>query len=383
MADLQAQVQAAADEMVAAGTETGLQVAVHRHGRVVADVVSGLADPQALPSPGGTTPPSPPGTGAPVTPGTLFYAASTAKGVAASLAHVLAERGEIRYDLRLADVWPEFAGRGKEHTTLRHVLLHTAGLPGLPRETTVADLCDWDRMCAALAAAEPWWQPGTRFGYHALTFGFLLGETLRRVTGRTMSELLREVLTGPLGVAGEVCFAVPRPLLARVARQSPDQAPLQPPEPGSPLDRTTPPALRDAASFGNRPDVLAADIPSLGTMTARGAARVYSALLGHVGGISLISSQRRTAMAAVAFTGMDEVMGFPTSWAFGYSPDRPGGVPSRRGSTFGMVGANGSAAYADIDSGLAVAVMRNGPAAGGLAAVTRIDRLIAGMEEHQ
>jgi len=196
-AEVQADVQAAADEMVAAGTETGLQVAVLRHGRVVADVVSGVADPQ---------------TAKPVSPGTLFYAASTAKGVAASLAHVLAERGDITYDLRLADVWPEFAARGKEHTTLRHVLLHTAGLPGLPQETTVADLCDWDRVCAALAAAEPWWRPGTRFGYHALTFGFLLGETLRRVTGRTMSELLREVLAGPLGVGDEVCFAVPRPL---------------------------------------------------------------------------------------------------------------------------------------------------------------------------
>ena len=368
MADLQAEVQAAADEMVAAGTETGLQIAVHRHGRVVADVVSGVNDPRA---------------GAPVGHGTLFYAASAAKGVAASLAHALAERGDIAYDLRLTDVWPEFAARGKEHTTLRHVLLHTAGLPGLPRETTVADLCDWDRMCAALAAAEPWWQPGTRFGYHALTFGFLLGETLRRVTGRTMSELLREVLAAPLGVADELCFAVPRPLLARVARQSAGPAPPEPPEPGSPLDRAAPPALRDAASFGNRADVLSAEIPSLGTMTARGAARMYSALLGHVDGITLVSDQRRAAMAAVAFTGMDEVMGFPVSWAFGYSPDRPGGVPSRRGSTFGMVGANGSAAYADIDSGLAVAVMRNGPPAAGLAAVTRIDRLIAGTEEHQ
>jgi hypothetical protein len=87
--------------------------------------------------------------------------------------------------------------------------------------------------------------------------------------------------------------------------------------------------------------------------------------------------------AAADDLGMDEVMGFPSSWAFGYSPDRPGGVPSRRGSTFGMIGANGSAAYADIDSGLAVAVMRNGPAAGWLAAVTRIDRLIAGTEEYQ
>jgi CubicO group peptidase (beta-lactamase class C family) len=127
MADLQAEVQAAAGELVAAGTETGLQVAVLRHGRVLADVVSGVADPQ---------------TAKPVRHGTLFYAASAAKGVAASLAHVLAERGDITYDLRLADVWPEFAAHGKEHTTLRHVLLHTAGLPGLPRETTLADLCD-------------------------------------------------------------------------------------------------------------------------------------------------------------------------------------------------------------------------------------------------
>ena len=368
MADLQAELQAAAGEMVAAGTETGLQVAVHRRGLVVADVVSGVVDLE---------------TAKPVSPGTLFYAASTAKGVAASLAHVLAERGDITYDLRLADVWPEFAAHGKEHTTLRHVLLHTAGLPGLPQETTVADLCDWDRVCAALAAAEPWWRPGTRFGYHALTFGFLLGETLRRVTGRTMSELLREVLTGPLGIADEVCFAVPRPLLPRVARQAASPAPPEPPEKGSPLDRATPPALRDAASFGNRADALTAEIPSLGTMTARGAARMYAALLGHVDGIELVSDRRRTAMAAVAFTGTDEVMGFPASWAFGYSPDRPGGVPSRRGSTFGMVGANGSAAYADVDSGLAVAVMRNGPPAAGLAAVTRIDRLIAETEEHQ
>lgn len=101
------------------------------------------------------------------------------------------------------------------------------------------------------------------------------------------------------------------------------------------------------------------------------------ALLGHVDGVALVSRQRLAAMTAIAFTGMDEVMGFPTSWAFGYSPDRPGGVGSRRGSTFGMVGANGSAAYADVDSGLTVAVMRNGPTAGGLAAATRIDRLIA------
>jgi CubicO group peptidase (beta-lactamase class C family) len=126
--------------------------------------------------------------------------------------------------------------------------------------------------------------------------------------------------------------------------------------------------------------VLTADVLSLGTMTARGAALMCSALLGHVDGTELVSSRRRAEMAAVAFTGMDEVMGFPSRWAFGYSPGRPGGVPARDGSAFGMIGSNGSAAYADIDSGLAVAIMRNGPPAG-LDAVTRIDQLIADHEE--
>jgi CubicO group peptidase (beta-lactamase class C family) len=362
MADLQAAIQAALEEMVASGAETGLQVAVLSGGRVAAEAVSGVADP---------------GTGAPVRAGTLFYAASTAKGVATSLAHVLAERGELSYDMRVAEVWPEFGSRGKEQITLRHVLMHTAGLPGLPPATTAEDLCDWDRMCAALAAQELWWEPGTRFGYHALTFGFLLGEIMRRATDRTVTALLRELLTGPLGVPDEVCFAVPPALLPRVARQVPGPVP-DPPEPGSALDRAMPPGVRPGAEFANRVDVLTADIPSMGTMTARGVARMYAALLGHVDGVALVSPRRLAAMTTVAFTAMDEVMGFPVSWAFGYSPDRPGGVPSRRGSTFGMVGANGSAAYADVDSGVAVAVMRNRFAAGDLAAVSRIDRIVAG-----
>ena len=370
MTDLQAELQAAAEEMVATPAEIGLQVAVHRYGQVIADVTAGVANPW---------------TGAHVTPGTLFYAASVGKAVTTSLAHTLAERGDLRYDMRLADVWPEFAARGKERTTVRHVLLHTAGLPGLPRQTTIDQLCDWDHMCAVLAGAEPWWEPGTRFGYHALTFGFLLGETLRRATGGTVAELLREVLTAPLGLEDEVCFAVPPTLLPEVARQAAGPKLPEPPE-GSPPDRATPPALRGVASFGNCANVLAADIPSLGTMTARGAARMFSALLGHVAGIDLVSSQRRQAMAAVAFTGMDEVMGFPVSLAFGYSPGRPADIgegasaPSRHGSTFGMVGANGSAAYADVDSGLAVAIMRNGPPAADLTAAARIDRLIAETE---
>ena len=104
-------------------------------------------------------------------------------------------------------------------------------------------------------------------------------------------------------------------------------------------------------------------------------------MLGHLDGVALVSPDRLAAMASVAVTGTDQVMGFPAAWAFGYSPGRPGGVPARRGSTFGMVGANGSAAYADIDSGVAVAVMRNRFTTGDLTTVALIDRIVAGRRD--
>ena len=346
-------IDALLDELVDSGTEIGLQVAVLRHGRTLVDAACGVADPR---------------TGAPAEPGTLFWVGSAAKGVASTVAHVLVDQGVLPDDLRVADVWPEFRAHGKDGVTLRHVLLHTAGVPGLPPGTTAADLCDWDRMCAVIADATPWWEPGTRFGYHAKTFGFLLGETLRRATGDPISTLLRTHVTRPLGVTDEVHFGVPRPLLPRVARQV-GSNPARP-EPGSPLDRAMPPGVVPDADYANRPDLLTSDIPAEGTMSARGVARVYSALLEH-----LVSPARRTAIAAVAFTGMDEVMGFPASWAFGYAPFRPSGR-GRPGSTFGMVGANGSAAFADIDSGVAVAVLRNRFGPGDLAAATRIDELV-------
>src|SRR5436190_2170461 len=109
----QIEIQAAMDQLVASGAEVGLQVAVIKNGRVMVDAVSGFADPR---------------TGAAVSGSTLFYAASTAKGVASSIAHILVERGELDYDMRVVDVWPEFGAHGKERVTLRHALLHTAGV---------------------------------------------------------------------------------------------------------------------------------------------------------------------------------------------------------------------------------------------------------------
>jgi CubicO group peptidase (beta-lactamase class C family) len=199
--------------------------------------------------------------------------------VASAVAHVLVERGELAYDLRAAEVWPEFGAHGKGRVTLRHVLLHTAGVPAPPYDTTVEQLCDWDHMCAVLAEAEPWWEPGSRFGYHAKTFGFLLGEIVRRATGRTLSWWLREVVTVPLGIGDEVHFGVPEELLDRVARHQPPIRPPPPaPEPGSPVDRALPPGIRPDADYANRRDVFTPDIPSEGTMTARGAALIYRSI---------------------------------------------------------------------------------------------------------
>jgi CubicO group peptidase (beta-lactamase class C family) len=359
---LQHQVQATIDEMVASGDEIGLQVAVVHEGRVVVDAVAGVADQR---------------TGEPVTPGTLFFAASTGKGITSSVVHVLAERGELAYDQRVADVWPEFGAHGKDAVTVADVLVHAAGVPGLWPEITPADLGDAGRVSAFIAGQQPWWRPGTMTGYHALTWGFVVGELVRRATGRALAEVLRTEIAGPLRVADELHFGVPGHLLARVARAGPDGAAPPRPAAGSPLDRAVPPGVQPTAAFANRRDVLAADIPSQGTMSARAAARLYAALLGHIDGVDLVSPQRLRTMAAPAFSGTDQVMGFPTQWALGYSPARLGSAPVRLGSTFGMVGSNGTAAYADIDSGVAIAVMRN-HILGGFSTVSAIDDLVAG-----
>jgi CubicO group peptidase (beta-lactamase class C family) len=360
-AGVQRDVQAAIDGFVASGAEIGLQVAVLREGRLVVDAVAGVADQHS---------------GEPVASSTLFFAASTGKGVAVSVAHVLVERGELAYDQPVADVWTEFAAHGKEGVTLADVLVHTAGVPGLWPEITPEDLCDWERVCAFIADEPPWWTPGTETGYHALTFGFVLGEFVRRATGRTLAAALRQEIAVPLGVEGELHFGVPTGLLARVARQGPAGAAPPRPVVGSPLDRAVPPGVQPTAAFANRRDVLCADIPSQGTMSARAVAKMYAALLGHVHGVELVSQERLTAMAALTFSGVDQVMGCPTTWAVGDSPARLGRNGSRPGSTLGMVGSNGSAGYADIDSGVAVAVMRNRIVAE-TSAVAAIDDIVA------
>src|ERR1700694_3048324 len=151
----QKQVQDAIDQLVESGAERGIQVAAYRDGELVVDAVAGVADPA---------------TGQLVTSGTPFYNFSIVKGAASTIAHILVERGLFGYDTPVVELWPEFGARGKQKVTVRHVMSHSAGVPAIPLTTTMEDLCDWDKMCAAVADSELRWEPGTQVGYQPYTF---------------------------------------------------------------------------------------------------------------------------------------------------------------------------------------------------------------------
>ena len=347
MPDAQKQVQDAIDRLVESGTERGLQVAVYRGGDLVIDAVSGIADPA---------------TERPVTPATPFYNFSIVKAAASTIAHVLAERGLFGYDTPVVQLWPEFGAHGKQSVTVRHVLNHTAGVPGIPLDTTPEDLCDWSKMCAAIADEELWWQPGTKIGYHAYTFGYIVGEIVRRATGKPISEVLREAVSGPLGIADEIYFGMPQSEHHRLARlEDPPSAggPMPEMPPDLPMFKAAPMSLLPTAQLGNRPDILSADIPAGGKTSARAIARMYAALLTEVDGVRLISPERLREATAVSFGGIDAVFGMPTTWALGYSVGRLGSTAQDSPTTFGVGGAGGSFACADTAAGIAFAVTKN------------------------
>src|SRR5215216_5069972 len=344
MNDIQNQVQQAIDRLVESGAERGLQVAVYRHGELVVDTVAGVADPP---------------TGRPVTSDTLFFSYSIGKGVAATVVHVLAERGVLDYDTRIVELWPEFGAHGKESATVRHALSQSAGVPGLSHGLTVEDLCDWEKMCAIIADSEPWWEPGTRIGYHAITWGYIVGEIVRRATGKPISEALRTEVAGPLGVADELFFAVPVSEQGRLAQledaEGNDEMCGELPE-DSPIFKLGPDL---SAADANRAKVLSANILAGGTVTARAVARMYAALLGEVNGVRLISSERLREVSAVAMSGTDQIFGFPTSWGLGYVIGQFMSNAHETQHVFGVGGIGGSHAYADTATGTTFALTKN------------------------
>jgi CubicO group peptidase (beta-lactamase class C family) len=170
--------------LIDSGQDVGCSACVVVEGEIVADVWAGWADPEKT---------------VPWERDTIVNVWSTTKTMTALSALVLVDRGELDVDASVATYWPEFAQNGKEGVLVRHLLSHTAGLPGFDPPLTIEELCDWDTTTANLAAQKPWWEPGTASGYHALTQGQLVGEVVRRVSGASLGQFFAKEIAGPLG----------------------------------------------------------------------------------------------------------------------------------------------------------------------------------------
>jgi CubicO group peptidase (beta-lactamase class C family) len=278
--------------------------------------------------------------------------------------------GYLTYDTPIVELWPEFGAHGKHGATIRHALTHTIGVPGVPAGTTPEDLCDWRKMCAAIADAEPWWEPGSTYGYHALTYGYIIGEIVRRATGKPISQVLCEE-AGALGVADEMYFGVPASQLEQLARLEAGEPPpsaeqIKQFEAMMPaLFKAAPLAVQPSVDLYNRSDFLMSDVPAGGAMSARAIARMYAALLGEVDGVRLISPERLREISAVALDGVDQVFGNRARMALGYALGRPATRPAESAAqdndatVFGWSGVGGSHASADTATGVAFALTKN------------------------
>ncbi len=215
---------------------------------------------------------------------TLVNVWSTTKGPVALCAHILADRGLLDLDAPVAEYWPEFAAAGKEQVLVRHLLSHRAGLAGLREPHSLEQLCDWELTTQRLAATEPWWVPGTRSGYHALTYGHLVGEVVRRISGLRPGAFLEREVTGPLGI--DFSIGLPEKDSVRVAElvrppvsASSEQAVVFAQlAPAAIAALTNPPV---AAAGASTPEWRAAEIPAAnGHGTALAVAELYGVFAG-------------------------------------------------------------------------------------------------------
>lgn len=347
--DLNTAVQQLLDELIESGAEVGLQAAAYVDGQLAVDAWAGVADRAD---------------GTPVDGDTLFTSWSTTKGWAATCLHILADRGAVDYDAPVATYWPEFAANGKEGVTVRHVLAHTAGLPAMPDDVTPEMICDWEAMCAALAAMPPLWEPGTQTGYHAWTFGWLVGEIVHRAGGTPIERFVQDELCAPLGITGFYLGLPPSvdPSVddARVATLEHGPAAANAPEPTDLGPRAMPESITNAATL-NRADVRRACIPGAGgLMSARAIARHYAMLAerGTLDGVRILSPERIDTMRALQTDAYDLVAGRRIRKGMGYqlggeTADGAESEMGRSGREFGHTGLGGSIGFADPEQRLA------------------------------
>lgn len=329
--------------------DVGAAVCLYADGRPVVDLWGGVADPA---------------TGRPWASDTVVVVFSCTKGVTAVAANLAIERGLIDPDALVADLWPEFATAGKEATTVRQVLSHQAGLPLVEADLTLDQALAWQPVVDALAAQAPLWPPGTKHGYHMRTYGWLVGELLRRATGRSPGTFLRDEVTGPLGCSiwvglpeaedHRAATLVPPPFSVRDA--------LAPFGDDLLLARVVanPSGHFDYDEMWNQRRLRACELPSSnGVADARGLARLYASCLGDgVDGRRTLRPETVAAATEVQASGPDEVIMVDTAYGLGFMLGTTMGAANPP-TAFGHAGAGGSLALADPATGLALGYVMN------------------------
>jgi CubicO group peptidase (beta-lactamase class C family) len=258
--------------------------------------------------------------------------------------------------------WPEFAAHGKGGVTVREALAHRAGVPAIDGDFTFEDALSWERMVDALAAQPPAWPPGTAHGYHLRTWGWLVGEIVRRASGLSPGRALAEWVTGPLGADFHV--GLPARLEPRVSRVVPpeggvDLAALLGADSLTARAASTPGGVLHYDEMWNDPRLHAAELPSSnGIGTARAVADIYAAIVGEVEGVRLVSAGALADAAVPVSEGPDAVIVVDSRYATGFMLQpllNPGCPPS----CLGHSGAGGSLGFADPEAGIGFGYVMN------------------------
>lgn len=348
------------------GLERGAALAVFHRGRLVVDVWGGRADrPEwRLPWRGRR----------PWQRDTVAYLASATKAAPATLLHLLVEEGRLDLEAPVATWWPEFAARGKERVSLRQVLNHTSGVVVPSRPMTAADVIAYAPVVESIADAEPAWAPGTAHGYHGMTFGYILGELIRRVAGASVGRCFAERIALPRGL--ELWIGLPA---SEVHRMAATCTPTVRQVGRGLMDREKRAYFREMvrpsssllyrAFFGSVKmsfrecealDMYAAEEPTGGGIaTARGLAGLYAAIIGADGGPALLRADTLERIRTVEARGRDQTLKLESVWGLGYALPGSALWPAFGARAFGYPGATGSLGFADPEAGLAFGYVPN------------------------
>ncbi len=347
-----------------AGREVGAAFSAYHRGSKVVDLWGGVSDRA---------------TGHPWAEDTVVLVFSTTKGFTAMCAHHLADTGALDLEAPVVEYWPEFGAAGKADITVAQLLSHQAGLYDVDATLSLAETLAWDPVVAALAAQAPHWEPGTQHGYHAVTYGWLVGEVVRRVSGRSLGTYFAESIAGPLDVSAWI--GLPESVEPRVAPLVSMQETIDEQTaasggdpsavremmaqfmgPGTMLGRSLSApngALSDQDAWSRR-DVRAAEIPAANGVTdARSVARLYAATLGEVDGVRIISAEQLDRAIAQRTTGPNTVLlGMDIQFGLGFMVHSTLlAIGGRR--SFGHFGMGGSLGWADPDADLALGYVMN------------------------